>query len=262
MLSYKLVLPENFTIDHIDYIKNFNRSISNLSAKTNIICGAKDINSRNIIATDSFAKIVGLKSGGDVIDRLDKQMPCQGTAENADSYVKEDQSLIHSLNINKTLSTLNIHHYNDGLKARIFKKYILNHQPSKSILGTIYCGHDVLLKDTLKIIPSYISNFDITRSIESIDSEVLINGVKLTNYEQEICFLIMLNWGLKQIADFMNRYQPSKKARTLNTMVKKKNDLCQKFNLDSKKITDLHDFLISIDFHNKMPAFFFDRVIG
>jgi hypothetical protein len=262
MSSYKLILPENFTKDHIDYIKGFRRSVIALSGKSNTMFGAKDINSRHIISTDSVARIVGLKNGNEMQDRLDSQLPCPGVAENADYYQKEDLSLINTLNINKMISTLNIHHYDDGLKARIFRKYILHHHSSEFILGTIYSGHNVVLKDTLKIIPSYIARYDITSSIQSIDKDILINGVKLTNYEQEICFLIMLNWGLKQIADFMNRYQPRIKERTLNAIVRKKNNLCHKFNLSSNKITDLQDFLVSIGFHNKIPAFFFDRMIG
>ncbi len=262
MSSYKLVIPKNFTKDHLDYIKEFKRSVTALSGKSNPMFGAKDVNSRHIISTDSVAKVLGLKNGNDMQDRLDSQVPCPGVAENADYYAREDLSLMNTLNVNNMISTLNIHHYDDGLKVRIFRKYILHHPSSQSILGIIYSGHNVVLKDILKIIPSYIARFDITSSIQSIDKEILINGVKLTNYEQEICFLIMLNWGLKQIADFMNRYQPGTRQRTLNTIVRKKNNLCQKFNLASNKIIDLQDFLVSIGFQNKIPAFFFDRMIG
>lgn len=261
MSSYKLIAPQHFTDEHCNYIKNFKESIIALSGGTEMMIGAKDINSRHIISTDSFAKIVGLKNGNDVTGRLDREMLCEGTVEYASCYVKEDLELINSFDVNKTMSTLNIHYYSDGFRARIFKKYILHHQRSQSILGVIYSGHNALLKDTFKIIPSYAARFDINCSIESINSQILVAGVRLTDYEQEICFLILLGWGFRQIANFMNHIRPTAKKRTINHIVKKKNELCQKFNLSSNRTEDLQEFLVSINFHNKIPAIFFNQII-
>jgi hypothetical protein len=263
MDNYSIVLPENFSAEHKDYIEKFKNSIEMISAKTDIILGVKDVNSRHIISTNQYASIVGLKSGNDVANRLDQEMPCDGTRQYADCYVQEDVSLMNTLDINKSISVLNVHNYNDGLKARIFKKHILSHEASRSILGTIYSGHDVELSSFLNIMPSYIIKFGATGSVESINSKTLINGVyKLNNYEQEICFLLLLNWDFKQIAQFMNQYRPAKMERTADTIIKKKNYICGKLRLVTNQVDELRGFLVSIGFHNKMPDFFYNRIIG
>ncbi len=43
MLSYKLILPQNFTTKHISHIREFKESITILSTKTDKLLGAKDI---------------------------------------------------------------------------------------------------------------------------------------------------------------------------------------------------------------------------
>ena len=142
--DYKIILPKNFTNEHKKYLEKFKSHVS-AASEFGFMLGAKDINSKHIIATNAYANIVGLKHGNDVEARFDKDMPCEGTAQYAENYVEEDLSLINSLDVNKNISILNIHNYNDGLKARIFKKRLLFHKDSQSILGTIYSGHDVEL---------------------------------------------------------------------------------------------------------------------
>ena len=202
-------------------------------------------------------KLLDLKMERALLDYL----PCTGTASYADCYVQEDLALINSLGTKKS-TVLNIHKYSDGLKARIFKKYTLNHVPSQSILGIVYVGHNLELENVLKIIPNYLIRFGITGSKEFNDGDITVNKIKLTDYEQEICFLFLLNWEFKQIADFMNSFRPLTLPRTADTIIKKKNYLCAKFNLDSSRLKDLQDFLVSVGFHNKMPVSFYDRIIG
>lgn len=263
MTTYSIVTPENLTQAHIAYIESFKNSIELISKQTDIILGAKDVNSKHIISTNQYAKIVGLKTGLDVSGRYDKEMPCDGTAQYADIYVKEDLQLINTLNPNSGISILNVHNYSDGMKARIFKKHLLKHHESKSILGTVYSGHDVALKDFINIIPSYIIQFGATGSIESISNNHLIDGVhKFSNYEQEICFLLLLNWDFKQIATFMNQFRPDKHIRTADTIIKKKNYICTKLKLNNNKLNELRDFLVSVGFHNKMPSSFYNRIVG
>ncbi|MDQ5922074.1 MAG: hypothetical protein QG673_2133 [Pseudomonadota bacterium] len=258
--SCKIVTPEQFTPEHLVYLNDFKKSLETISAQSNIIFGAKDVNSKHITATNAYAKIVGLNNGNDVSARLDKEMPCEGTAQYADCYVREDLSLINSLDPEKNLSVLNVHHYSDGLKARLFKKHLLYHKQSNSILGTIYSGFDLKFKDILNIIPSYIMKFS-SRSLP-IGKQKLINDIELTDYEQEICFLLILNWEFKQIANFMNETRPMRNNRTADTIIKKKNYICEKLNLPSTNVGDLQDFLVSIGFHNSMPTSFYNRIVG
>jgi hypothetical protein len=218
---YKIVKSNEFTLEHLNYIDHFRKSISLVSGQIDIILGAKDVDSRHIIATDSYAQIVGLKSGNEVSDRFDRDMPCDGTAQYAESYVKEDLFLINSLSPEKSISILNVHNYSDGLKAIVFKKRILCHNNSNSILGTVYSGVNVELKNILSIIPSYIIKFGAAGSL-SIGNQPFSKNIDLTDYEHEICFLLLLNWELKQIANFMNEIRPCKNKRSSNTIIKKK----------------------------------------
>jgi len=211
--SYKIITPELFTQEHLNYIDDFKKSINMISLQSDLILGAKDTNSRHIISTNAYAIIVGLTNGNDVANMLDKEMPCENTAKYADCYVQEDKSLMDSLD------------------------------------------------PTRGIIPSFIIRFGITGSFEAIDKNTTINDFSLTDYEQEVCFLILLNWDFKQIADFMNQTRPEYTNRSSDTIIKKKNYLCNKFNLKSTNVENLQEFLVSIGFHNKMPLSFYNRII-
>lgn len=262
MNNYKFVSPQNFTEDHIRYIDDFKTSVKLLSLNSDIIFGAKDINSRHLISTDTYAQIVGLSNGEDVSGRRDHDMPCHGTAQYADCYVKEDSLLLNTFDPDQSISVLNIHNYSDGMNARVFKKRILCHKPSRSILGTVYSGYNIELKDVLNIIPSYIIRFGATSTIESTSKINIASSVHLTEYEEELCFLFLLNWEFKQIAEFMNKFRPEHLDRTADTVIKKKNYLCQKFNLNTTRLLDLQSFLVAMNFHNKMPKSFYRKIVG
>lgn len=260
---YTLVKPEDYTREHLAFLSDFKKMIQMLSETTDTLMGAKDINSRHITSTSSHAKIVGLKKCGDVSERYDADMPCEGTAQYAEQFVQVDKALLSSQDIKKGVIILNIHNYSDGTRARIFKKFMLKHDPSKSILGTIYSGYDVDLIDILNIMPNYITQFGKTGSIETInDKTQVLNDITLTEYEQEICFLLLLNWNCKQIAEFMNFYRPIAQERTIDTILKKKNYICNKLHLRSTNLSDLQEFLVSINFHKKIPISFLSFVIG
>lgn len=262
MNNYKIVAPQNYHLEDINFIEKFKETINILSSQTNLIFGIKDIYSKHIISTNAYANIVGLKEGKDVSGMFDKEMPCEGTSQYADSYVEEDLSLINTLDVNKHISILNVHHYNDGIKARVFKKDILHCEKSQSILGTIYTGYDIKLSDFMNIIPTYILKFGAIGSLESISNNHIKNNINLTDYEQEICFLLILNWDIKKITLFMNQFRPNKIIRTPDTIIKKKNYICQKLGLNSNTTNDLVEYLISISFHTKMPKSFYCKIIG
>lgn len=260
--KYKLLHPKDFTQEHTSFIAKFIDSTSLLSDQSGIIFGAKDIESRHIISTDSYAKLVGLDYGKNVSGRFDKEMPCCGTVEYADIYVKEDQNLLYTLNPENNIQILNVHNYSNGLGAVIFNKNILYHQNTNSILGTVYSGFRIELKNVMNIIPNYIIRFGITGSIQALDNNAKVDNIILTDYEQEICFLLLLNWNCGQIANFMNEFRPKDKYRTTDTILKKKNQICEKFSLPTNSIQKLQEFLISVGFQNSMPRSFYNRIIG
>jgi hypothetical protein len=262
-VTYKLVPPERFTLEQQHFVDAFKSSIRMLSSHTDLIMGAKDIHSRHIIATDAYAKIVQLRHGNQVVDRLDKEMPCEGTAQFADVFVEEDQNLMRCPDGDKKIAVLNVHEYADGLKARIFQKHLLKHQRSKSILGTIYVGQDVEVTDFFNLIPNYVLEFGAGCSLEQIEGAVSIDvNTTLTEYEHEVCFLLIMNWSPKQIAYFMNKYRPTLNQRSADTIAKCSKRIGEKLGIADAGLGSLREHLIGLGIHRKMPSAFFGRLIG
>ncbi|MBP4046218.1 hypothetical protein [Chromobacterium violaceum] len=261
-MTYAMLAPDCFTDEHKSFLAGFRQSMEMLSSSSNMMLGAKDIRSRHLAATDAYARIVALERGGDVAGRLDSEMPCEGTAQFADSYVSEDLSLMQGGEPGRKLATLNIHEYADGLKARVFNKHLLVHHPSRSILGTIYSGQDVEIGNFLNIIPNYVLEFGAGCSLEQGSAYSSLEGVTLTEYEQEVCFLLLLNWEFKQIAAFMDKYRPRNAPRTTDSVIKCKNYLCEKFGIEQARLQPLKEFLVHHGMHRKIPRSLFNRLIG
>jgi len=96
----KLVSPKHFSIEQKNFVQSVEYSVNVISSQTDIVFGFKDIHSRHISATRTYAKLVGLVDGNDVAGRLDCEMPCEGTAQFSDCYVREDQELLHQSDVN------------------------------------------------------------------------------------------------------------------------------------------------------------------
>ena len=90
-MSYRLVEPEDFTEDQQSFIEDFSQTVEVASSNSNIIMSTKDIRSCHLVASDAYARIVGLSRGKDVGGRMDRDMPREGTAAFADCYVREDR---------------------------------------------------------------------------------------------------------------------------------------------------------------------------
>jgi hypothetical protein len=258
-LSYRLVLPENFTAEQNAFVESFKESVNLISVQTDLVFGAKDINSRHFLSTDAYANLVALPRGVDVTDRFDCDMPCEGTAQFADHYVQEDMELLSNGDINKKKSILNVHEYGVGTNALVFDKYLMKHHPSQSILGIIYAAHKIEISNFFTVMPNYVLEFGIGCSIESVTGTLDAGSVKLTEYEHEICFLMTMNWDSKQISCFMNKYRPTSSVRGPDTIYKCRNRICDKLNCNP---SELRELLVGIGIHRKMPSSFFNRLIG
>lgn len=254
----KILRPHEFTEQDKTYLAKLTSSINQVASLSNLIMGFKDVDSIHMHCSPEYAKIVGLKHHLDIVGRSDFDMPCDGTSQFAAQYIAEDRSIIESTNLDSALTTLNIHNYADGLKTRVFEKKTIYNPDSNSILGIFYSGNSVEVSEFLNIIPNYHLKFG------SIDSLALISNksLALNSYEEEICYLLIMNWDLKQIAHFMNINRPLKAARTSDTIRKKKDYICNKLNVKPNSIANLVEFLISIGFHKTIPESFFARIIG
>lgn len=261
-MNYSLVTPEHFTTEQKLFVENFKDLICVLSSQTNIIFGAKDVNSRHFISTDAYAHLVALPKGRDVMDRFDRDMPCEGVAQFADCFVQEDQGLLHGGAIDKKIEILNVHEYGNGLKALICDKHILKHHASQAILGTIYSAHEIDIANFFALIPNYALEFGTGCSIENVKGTLSIGDAKLTEYEHEICFLLVMNWSFTQIACFMNRHRPRLSARVADTIYKCRNRICDKLGISGYSAASFREMLINIGVHRKMPKSFFNCLIG
>ncbi len=99
-------------------------------------------------------------------------------------------------------------------------------------------------------------------SIEAANGGVFMDNIHFSEYEHEICFLLVMAWESNQIADFLNKYRPKEPKRTADTIYKSKNRLCEKLNLPSGDMKKLKEKLISIGMHRRMPQAFFSRMVG
>lgn len=254
----KILRPHEFTEQDKKYLLHLKNSINQLTSFSNLIMGIKDIDSIHLHSSPEYARIVGLSNSNDIIGRSDFDMPCDGTAQFAQQYLIEDRSIIESANISTSLTTLNIHNYADGLKTRVFEKKAIYNPESNAILGIFYSGNSVEVSEFLNIIPNYHLKFGEIDSL-TITSK---NKLPLNSYEEEICYLLIMNWELKQIAQFMNTYRPTKIVRTSDTIRKKKDYICNKLDVVPNSIPNLVEFLIGIGFHKTIPESFFARIIG
>jgi len=261
-LQYQLISPDQLTSEHIEFINNFKLTVSVLSSQTDFVFGAKDIHSKHFIATDAYAKLVGLSTGADIANRYDRDMPCEGTVEFADSFVCEDQALLKQNDVNKKISVLNIHKYSDGISALVFEKRLMKHHASQSILGTIYSAKEIEFSHFFTLLPSYIVEFRQGCSIECVNGALNLKNIKFSEYEHEVCFLLILNWDFKQIADFFNKYRPLENKRSVDTIYKCKNRICDKLGIASSNLILMREALINIGIHQKMPKTFFNRLLG
>lgn len=257
-MSFSLVAPEQFAARQQQYLEKFRQSIDLVSSQANAIVGAKDINSQHLIATDSYARIVGLPKGGDVTGRFDREMPCEGTAQFADCYVREDRELLSHRDPARMSAVINIHEYSDGLKALVFNKFALKHRPSKSILGTIYSAYEFDISRFFAMLPNYTFEFGTGCSIAQADARPIDIETQLTDLEYEIAFLLTMKWSLGQIRDFLTEYRRGTEAGVMGSIRTIGNKLGSGF----RGASALRDRLIELGVHQKMPKALFNHVVA
>ncbi|HEV3104898.1 MAG TPA: hypothetical protein VGZ01_04335 [Trinickia sp.] len=220
--------------------------------------GAKSIDSRHFIATDAYARIVGLTQGDEVAGRLDRDMPCEATARFADSFVRGDQELLGRGRCNAMKSTLDLHEYSNGLKALIFDKFVMKHHASKSILGVVYSAYEVDMRNFFALLPNYTREFGLGCSIERADGDSILADVRLTAVEYEMCFLLAMNWSVDQISCFMNTHRAAAEPDVNSTL----HDIGEKLRTDNAATSALREKLIELGVHQRMPRSFFNHIIG
>ena len=256
-MSYSLVEPEHFTEEHQSFIERFGRTIEAGSSNSNIITSTKDVRSCHLAASDAYARLVGLSRGKDVVGRMDRDMPCDGTAAFADCFVREDRRLLESGDIRAMTSVLNIHEFERGLGALVFDKFSLKHRPSKSILGVINCAYQANLERFVALFPDYWSQFGLGCSIERTECEVIEGIGPFPEAEYEIAFLLALGHDAPSIAGFLHRLDLPAEAY-VDTAV---SSITDRMVHAGVPVANIRDRLIEARVHQRMPASLFDKVV-
>lgn len=266
MNNYNLVLPEQYSSEQMKFIESVSQSIQLLSSQLHLTFSAKDIQSRHIISTDTYARIVGLNSASEVIGKLDAEFPSYINSQLPNEFVAQDQLLIKSMDVTKTIETINTTRYGDGLKSRRCKKSLLHHKETNSILGIILTLQEIDLVDALNILPQYFFNsgvWGICQTSNNLSDSIVDNRLDALNeYEKEICFLIIHQWTPNQIAVFMNTFRPVDKPRSADTIIKKRNYICQKLGLKLNTNYALTEYLMATNLRFQIPESFYSKNIG
>ena len=257
-MSYRLVAPAQYNEDHQRFVERFRQAIAKISSRSRAIIGGKDIDSRHLIATDAYALLVGLPRGSDVTGRFDRDMPCEGTARFAEYFVREDAELLSHRDVRRTKAVLNIHDYADGSDALVFSKFVMKHEPSRAILGTIYSASRIEMTNFSRILPNYRSEFGAGCSLEKVEGDVDLFGTTFSELEYEVCFLLALGWSCDQIVDLLQRYHPVSRRGAEHTL----HSIGDRLAAHGAGTLTLREQLIAAQVHRKMPKTMFDRIAG
>lgn len=249
--------PHEFSPEHVEYLKQYQDFIRCLTIHNReLIMGVKDINSRYLITNDAHAVAVGMKCGKDMIGLTDGDMACKEIASYCHQYQTEDQQIIRNMDLNSTYTYLKVHHYADGFKARIIKKSVMYHKESNVVLGISFNGYEIKLSSLFSLMPNYanlISKSNIAQQRVS-KKKYSVNGISLTQYEYEICYLLTIGWGYGEIADFLNKHNfDNKSTRNADTIKKVKNTICRKLGLFGH-VSYLREMLMCFDVHIQAPC--------
>lgn len=248
----------HLSVDDAKFINEKCSSLENFTSNSNIIIGIKDVNSIHVGCSPEYAKIIGVADHKDLKGKTDHEIPCTGVAEFANQYKSEDEMVVGQGGETVNIKTLNIHNYKDGFKARIFNKTPLINPYTQSVLGLMFTAHDAMLNNFLDILPNYYKMFGCLDSFK----DRLNPSIELNEYEQEICYLLVLKWDFAQITTFMDKFRPLDKPRTVDAIRKKKNYICNKLKLPNEYTSTLIEYLISKDFQHSIPKLFLDRLLG
>ena len=231
-------------------------SISFLS-KMNYIFYLKDINGHYLAATDYTAKVLGYSGAQELIGKSTKELIGTEHPKFADQLIELDNYLINN-EINN-ITSISFFSYKDNVNARLVIRNKLIDPETGTILGILYQElPSGLNNELLAIIDSFDeANLDI-RQIEQSPSQVTS---QLTLYEQEICFLVAIGWSPAQIRTFLNKLYPDHE-RTLDAIIKKKNAICRKFDIEFNHISHLREFLVQNGVYKQIPSNLLNHLQG
>lgn len=260
-MGNSLLHPDEFNAEHQAFIDELRQAITALSEQAEVVCGMKDVESRNIIASNAAARLFGLKDGRDVEGLLDRDMPCEGTARFADDYVSEDREVMAHADDDGHLAVLAIQEFANGIKGFVCEKQALVHPGSGSVLGTLFASQEVDLSDFLAVLPHHFDAFGIGAQWVAPRTAVL-SGTAPTEFEHEVTFLIGAGWQSDEIARFMSHHRPGTIAQEPEGVERCAREVAAQLGLPGGDMGALRAKLISMGVHRKVPRTLFRRLYG
>ena len=259
---YFLVPPSEFNEDQQKFIEKIKETIAVISSQTDLILGAKDVNSRHLAVTEAYSRWMVPDESREFAECRGCVATCNISTDRVADFNPEDRSLLLQGDINKKVSLLNIHRGRDGVHALVLDKQLLKHVPSQSVLGIFFSARVMELHKLFTIIPNFILEFGTDISIEKYQGPLNLRDVKFSEYEHEVCYLVTMNWTCRQIVDFLNAFHPKAVPRSIDTIYKCRNRICDKVGIPDYSMEKLRATLISMGLHQKMPQSFFNRILG
>lgn len=260
--NYQVVMPQNYTPEHQRHIENAKHIVNNCSKLLpKLPMGLMNTELKGIIATNFGAQICGIKSGNDYAGMDYKDCPIDEIAEQAEQINTMYATFVAQSNPAAETSVLNIYNYANGLTALLSTNKLFCHHPSQSILGVASSYTTIEFKALRNAVSEHLLRFGAVGS-KTVGRRSPIAGVELSNYEQELCFLLLIRWNADKIADFMNdlyRKTPPYSAKIIRA---NKNAICRKLQLPNTKLSTLLEYLVATEFHHNLPQSFCQMHVG
>lgn len=253
--------PPPLTTGQQAYVARFKRAVALISEQTPLALGVKDTESRHITGTDAHGRLVGLRRGPDAEGRLDADMPCEGTARFATSFMAEDRAVMAGVK-GASMRILNVHEFSTGFGAVITHKSQLRDPETGRVLGAIFCCHEVDLAPLLAYLPRNGNDAALGCSARIVEGEQRFGSIALNEQEHEICFLLAAGWNGGEIAALLDRTHPGPRRRDAAGIDRLRGRLCDRLGIPGLDLRAFREMLISAGQGSRMPASLVRHLIG
>lgn len=219
----------------------------NFFSKIKYLFYLKDKDGNYLAMTDYAAHVYGFESpelaiGKSMLELLGEKYPkiSQQTRELEEQFISSNA---------ETMSVINFFSYADNVQVRLVLRTKLKDPETGEVLGMLCQEIPSGLNNECM---SIMDSLGESSSIKFPDTDYNPVIDKLTSYEHEVCFLVSIGWSPSQIQNFLNRLYPEQQ-RTLDAIIKKKNAICNKFDLEFNHISNLKEFLIKNEVYKQIP---------
>lgn len=259
--NYTIVGPADYTAEHKKHITSVKKNLLEVSRDFSIYdAEITDVHSTGIVATDNVAELFGLERGEDFAGLNYANCPLPEIVERAELLFDIDKQFIQLKEAEQTLSVLHVYNYATGLKARMSRKTLFCHHPSRAILGIISSSYNVKYPDIFSMLPEYMVKFgNVGKKLAG--RRTFAESEEFTDQEKIACFLFLRDWSAPEIADFINKHGIGENFDQ-DHVYRLKNNACYKLGIYPPNLENLVEYLVHLDFHQTIPDILLKVMIG